>query len=127
LFIVSRGRRGGDGIVVEYTPMQSVPINTKVVNLNNMCGEWYLFLSVEVIATIYASKVTEIESNRICGIVLIFPGEPSIIFLSVYLPAVTQSYEMFSREIEYRLCSKYILMCAYIVLRHFYNPINKMK
>ena len=57
---------------------------------------------MSVIATIYVSKVTEIESNRICGIELIFPGEPSIIFLSVYLPAVTQSYEMFSREIEYR-------------------------
>jgi hypothetical protein len=68
----------------------------------NICGEWYLFLSVKVSATIYVSKVTEIESNRICGIELIFPGEPSIIFLSVYLPAVTQSYEMFSREIEYR-------------------------
>ena len=43
-----------------------------------------------------------LESNRICGIELIFPGESSIIFLSVYLPAVTQSYEMLSREIEYR-------------------------
>ena len=69
----------------------------------NICGEWYLFLSVKVIAIIYVSKVTTaLESNRICGIELIFPGEPSNIFLSVYLPVVTQSYEMFLREIEYR-------------------------
>ena len=41
LLIVSRGRRGGDGMVVGFTPMQSVPINTKVVSLNPAHGEVY--------------------------------------------------------------------------------------
>jgi hypothetical protein len=41
LFIVSRGRRGGDGMVVGFTPMQSVAINTKVVSLNLAHGEVY--------------------------------------------------------------------------------------
>ena len=41
LLIVSRGRRGGDGIEVGFTPMQSVPINTKVVSLNPAHGEVY--------------------------------------------------------------------------------------
>jgi hypothetical protein len=35
LFIVSSGRRGGDGMVVGITPMQSVPINTKVVSFES--------------------------------------------------------------------------------------------
>jgi hypothetical protein len=41
VFIVSRGCRGGDGMVVGFTPMQSVPINTKVVSLNLAHGEVY--------------------------------------------------------------------------------------
>jgi hypothetical protein len=41
LFIVSRGLRGGDGMVIGITPMQSVPINTKVVSLNPAHGEVY--------------------------------------------------------------------------------------
>jgi hypothetical protein len=36
-----RGRRGGDDMVVGFTPMQSVPINTKVVSLNPAHGEVY--------------------------------------------------------------------------------------
>ena len=41
MYIVSRDRRGGDGMVVGFTPMQSVPINTKVVSLNPAHGEVY--------------------------------------------------------------------------------------
>ena len=41
MYIVSRGRRGGDGMVVGFTPMQSVPINIKVVSLNPAHGEVY--------------------------------------------------------------------------------------
>ena len=41
LLIVSMGLRGGDGMVIGITPMQSVPINTKVVSLNPAHGEVY--------------------------------------------------------------------------------------
>ncbi|CAG2214579.1 unnamed protein product [Mytilus edulis] len=47
--------------------------------------------------------VTElvIDSNRICGIELKLPNLPSIFFLSIYLPAITQPNEAFVNELEY--------------------------
>ena len=47
--------------------------------------------------------VTEIviESNRLCGIEIKFPGEHIIFLIAVYLPAATQSYDSFSNELEY--------------------------
>ena len=97
----------------------------------NICGEWYLFLSVKVIATINVSMVTtETESNRICGIELIFPGESSIIFLSVYLPAVTQSYEMFhvkSNTILTFIMNTPIMSTNVFILGDFTSGPQKLK
>jgi len=50
-----------------------------------------------------APYVTEIEvdSTRICGIELKLPKSTSILFLCVYLPAITQPFEHFVIETEY--------------------------
>ncbi|CAG2228274.1 unnamed protein product [Mytilus edulis] len=45
-------------------------------------------------------EVLDIPSNRITGIELNIPDTPNIYLISVYLPAVTQSYELFSKEVE---------------------------
>lgn len=45
-------------------------------------------------------EVLDIPSNRISGIELNIPDTPNIYLISVYLPAVTQSYELFSKEVE---------------------------
>ncbi|VDI32383.1 Hypothetical predicted protein [Mytilus galloprovincialis] len=43
----------------------------------------------------------DIESNRICGIEIQFPGQPSVFLISVYLPATTQPFHLFVDELEY--------------------------
>ncbi|CAC5395907.1 unnamed protein product [Mytilus coruscus] len=43
----------------------------------------------------------DIESNRICGIEIQFPGQPSVFLISVYLPATTQPFNLFVDELEY--------------------------
>ncbi|CAG2231430.1 unnamed protein product [Mytilus edulis] len=45
-------------------------------------------------------EVLDIPSNRITEIELNIPDTPNIYLISVYLPAVTQSYELFSKEVE---------------------------
>ncbi|VDI44762.1 Hypothetical predicted protein [Mytilus galloprovincialis] len=42
----------------------------------------------------------DIESNRICGIEIQFPGQPSVFQMSVYLPATTQPFHLFVDELE---------------------------